>query len=140
MLALSQQIADLYSKESYKTAGNEPYKMVARLAVLAHLIGAPACTNCKSGKDRTSMAVAEAHYLATVLHKDGTLPEPDSILDDKQRGDLAQFVFGKSNYEIQAHNRGAKGYKLGGIAALNKRVIGEDNPLFEDLFEGLAYT
>ncbi len=140
VLSLAQQIVDLYSKESYKTAGTEPYKMVARVMLLSHLIGAKACTNCKSGKDRTSMAVAEAHYLALTLHKDGKLPEPDSILDDKQRRDLAQFVFGKSNYEIQAHNRGAKGYKLGGIAALNKRVVGEDNPLFNDLFEGLAYA
>lgn len=138
--ALAFQIADMYSKESYKTAGNEPYKMVTRLALLSHLVGAKVCTNCKSGKDRTSMAIAEANYLAMVLHKDGKLPEPDSILNDQERHDLSQFVFGKSNYEIQAHNRGAKGYKLGGIAALNKRVIGEDNSYLNDLFEGLAYA
>lgn len=138
--ALASQVATMYKEESYKTAGQEPYKMVSRLSVLSHLIGAKVCTNCKSGKDRTSMAVAEANYLAMLIHRDKELPKPDQALNTKQRQELGQFVFGKTHYEIQAHNRGAKGYKLGGIPALNKRVIGEDNPLFQDLFEGLAYT
>ncbi len=138
--ALASQVATMYQEDTYKTAGQEPYKMVSRLSVLSHLIGAKVCTNCKSGKDRTSMAVAEANYLAMCIHKDKELPKPDQTLNTKQRQELGQFVFGKTHYEIQAHNRGAKGYKLGGIPALNKRVIGEDNALFQDLFEGLAYT
>lgn len=137
---LATQIATIYKDGSYKTAGKEPYKMVARLSVLSHLIGAKVCTNCKSGKDRTSMAVAEANYLAMRIHRDGVLPEVDQELNTQERQELMQFVFGKTHYEIQSHNRGAKGYKLGGIDALNKRVIGENNPLFDDLFEGLAYT
>ena len=47
--ALAKQITELYQSEQYKSAGNDPYKLAARVTVLAHLLTGSATFNCKSG-------------------------------------------------------------------------------------------
>ncbi|MCE2872127.1 MAG: hypothetical protein LW714_12135, partial [Oxalobacteraceae bacterium] len=61
---LGQQITDIYLGDKYKTAGNDPYKIASRIAVLNFLMGGGTTFNCKSGKDRTGQLDTEAKILA----------------------------------------------------------------------------
>ena len=50
---LNDQITALWKDGSYREAGNEPYKLASRVALLSHLLGGGTVFNCKSGKDCT---------------------------------------------------------------------------------------
>ena len=86
VMALARQIKEIWNSESYKEMGNDPYKMVARLAVLSHMIGEPPLWNCKSGKDRTGMLDVEAKFLAARIELTGKVPEPDLPLTEEDAG------------------------------------------------------
>ena len=75
--ALARQIGEMWDSRSHRKMGHEPYKMVARLAVLSSMIGMDTCWNCKSGKDRTGECDVETKYLAMQIWLTGQVPEPD---------------------------------------------------------------
>ena len=43
---LSAQIAEIWKDGSYREAGNEPYKLASRVALLSHLLGGGIVFNC----------------------------------------------------------------------------------------------
>jgi phosphatidylinositol-4,5-bisphosphate 4-phosphatase len=122
---LASQIADIWDSSSYKHAGNEPYKMVARLAVLSHLMGDSPLWNCKSGKDRTGELDAEAKYLAMQMQLTGRVPEPDRVRTPEERAQFFQVAINSGNHEMQQLNTGGMGFKLEGVDALSEQ-LGEE--------------
>jgi hypothetical protein len=72
---LGQQITDIYLGDKYKTAGNDPYKIASRIAVLSFLMGGGSTFNCKSGKDRTGQLDTEAKNLAIQIATTGKVPD-----------------------------------------------------------------
>lgn len=119
---LFTQIRTLWENSSYKTPGNEPYKMVSRLGLLTHIIGDTPCWNCKSGKDRTGNMDVETRFLALRTEIEGRVPEPDAPLDGEQRAALRALALGSGNHELQALNTGLPGFKLEGVWANDERL------------------
>ena len=130
---VAKQIAEIYDSGSYRSAGKDPYKLVARLALLFSLMeGKTACYNCKSGKDRTGAMDTMAKYLAHHLEVYGDLPEPDSDMTEEQQARMYQFALKCGSPELQKLSTGVKGFQLnvkalawmvGGAAKL-KRLLG----------------
>lgn len=126
---LASQIQDIWDSGSYKVAGNEPYKMVSRLAVLTHMLGDSAVFNCKSGKDRTGELDVEAKFLATQIQLTGSVPEPDHIRTPQEKQQFFQMAVNSGNHEMQRMNVGGAGFKLEGVDALTEQLGGESEKL-----------
>ena len=75
---LRAQIAAMWEDGSYRDAGNEPYKLASRVALLSHLLGGGTVFNCKSGKDRTAQLDVEVKFLAFQIRtSNGEVPKPN---------------------------------------------------------------
>ena len=122
-MALARQIKEIWNSESYKEMGNDPYKMVARLAVLSHMIGLPPLWNCKSGKDRTGMLDVEAKFLAARIELTGKVPEPDLPLTEEEQALYRQLLL--PNLKMQGLNTSLEGFKTEGVEAITERVGGD---------------
>jgi len=118
---LRQQIQQMWADKSYQDAGNEPYKMVSRLAVLGSLLGIQLVFNCKSGKDRTGETDAEAKYIASRIARGLPVHKPNDRLTDEEFRNRQWFVLRSGNHEMQAYNTGLGGYKLSGVDSLYKQ-------------------
>jgi hypothetical protein len=122
---LAEQIAKIWDSSSYKDQGNEPYKIVSRLAVLTHKMGGDPAFNCKSGKDRTGQLDAEAKLLATQIEQDGDVPEPDHKPSELEKRNRYNMALNSGNHEMQELNTGHMGFKLKGVKALDKSLPDE---------------
>jgi hypothetical protein len=122
---LGKQIAAIWDSSNYKSQGNEPYKMVSRLAVLTHKMGGDPAFNCKSGKDRTGQLDAEAKLLATQIEQDGDVPEPDHMPSELEKRNRYNMALNSGNHEMQELNTGHMGFKLKGVKALDKSLPDE---------------
>jgi phosphatidylinositol-4,5-bisphosphate 4-phosphatase len=111
ILVLSHQVLSIFLNENYKTTGNEPYKIVARLAILCNWIGVQVAFNCKSGKDRTGMLDSEIKFLIARICQEGIIPEPDAMLSAEQSNMLFNFCINSGSHEVQELNTGIRGYK-----------------------------
>ncbi len=108
--------------KTYIGRADDPYVLVKRLLVLAHETGivAPA-VNCKSGKDRTTEAEAQARQFALEIATTGQVPDLDAAgkevrprgkgADLRPRQLWALHQAGGAR-EIQAWNTGVAGTKL----------------------------
>ncbi len=122
LLKLSRQVASLVNHKTYIGRADDPYVLVKRLLVLAHETGivAPA-VNCKSGKDRTTEAEAQARQFALEIATTGQVPDLDAAgkevrprgkgADLRPRQLWALHQAGGAR-EIQAWNTGVAGTKL----------------------------
>jgi hypothetical protein len=118
---LAKQIAEIWDNETYAQEGNEPYKMVSRLAVLTHKMGGEPAFNCKSGKDRTGQLDVEAKILATQIEaQSGTVPQPNAKLDEKQKTNRMEMALNSGSLEMQQLNTGHMGFKLTGVTSLDR--------------------
>ena len=120
MTTLAKQIAEIWRSESYQSAGNEPYKLATRLAMLSSMMGEMTAFNCKSGKDRTAQCDIELKFLAfQIFTNDGKVPEPDRERSDIERRQLSAFIFkDESRRQMQVYNTGFGGSKLETFLAL----------------------
>lgn len=109
---LATQIRFMWNNESYMEQGGEPYKMVARLAVLTHMMGIKCCFNCKSGKDRTGMLDSHAKHLATQIAVEGRVPALGILPDERGKFNERQAVLRGGSLKMQEYNVGLGGYKL----------------------------
>jgi hypothetical protein len=111
---LSAQIAEIWKDGSYRDAGNEPYKLVSRVALLSHLLGGGTAFNCKSGKDRTGQLDAEVKFLAFQIRtSNGKVPMPDRKRINLEKIQFATFIFfDESRRTLQEFNTGYGGSKL----------------------------
>ena len=113
---LSAQIAAMWKDGSYREAGNEPYKLASRVALLSHLLGGGTAFNCKSGKDRTGQLDAEVKFLAFQIRtSNGKVPKPDRKRTNLEKIQFATFIFfDESRRKMQEFNTGYGGSKLMG--------------------------
>jgi hypothetical protein len=111
---LQEQIRQIWSDGSYRTGGNEPYKMPARIALLTHYLSGGTLFNCKSGKDRTGQLSVEAKALALrIAANDGTVPKPDQKLTPIEQIQYGALTFvDKTRTELQRYATGYAGSKL----------------------------
>ena len=134
---LSMQIDAMMEAGSAQTDGDDAYKMVARLNVLAYLIGATPAWNCKSGKDRTGQLDVESKFLATMIELKGPdgIPEPGAELTDEERSIFQKIALEGGNHEMQVHNTGLAGFKTGGVASIKTRLGGDQ---YKEIHKGAA--
>ena len=113
---LRDQIAAMWKDGSYREAGNEPYKLASRVALLSHLLGGGTVFNCKSGKDRTGQLDAEVKFLAFQIRtSNGKVPMPDRKRTNLEKIQFATFIFfDESRRKMQEFNTGYGGSKLVG--------------------------
>ena len=113
---LSDQIEAMWEDGSYRDAGNEPYKLASRVALLSHLLGGGTAFNCKSGKDRTGQLDAEVKFLAFQIRtSNGRVPKPDRKRTNLEKIQFATFIFfDKSRGRMQEFNTAYIGSKLFG--------------------------
>ena len=111
---LSAQIAEIWKDGSYREAGNEPYKLASRVALLSHLLGGGTAFNCKSGKDRTAQLDVEVKFLAFQIRtSNGKVPKPDRKRTNLEKVQFATFIFfDESRQKMQEFNTGYGGSKL----------------------------
>ena len=106
----------MWKDGSYREAGNEPYKLASRVALLSHLLGGGTAFNCKSGKDRTGQLDAEVKFLAFQIRtSNGKVPKPDRKRTNLEKIQFATFIFfDESRRKMQEFNTGYGGSKLMG--------------------------
>lgn len=110
---LASQIRQLWRSEDYAAPGIEPYKLVSRLAALAHKMDMVPAWNCKSGKDRTSVEATEVFHLVSQSAFDsGGVPQPDHRRTDEERSNCFRLATEGVNFGIQADNTGFGGHKI----------------------------
>lgn len=119
---LTQQIRGMYADGSYRHGDNDPYKMVARLALLADKVGVTVAFNCKSGKDRTGMLDAEIKHLASQIQLSGQVPKPETAMNDQDTAMYREFVFNTGNLEMQRLNTGLAGFKTENVPGIDYRI------------------
>ena len=108
----------------------DAYKAAARIAVLANLIGAVPCWNCKSGKDRTGEMDVECKFLSTLIARGEDIPAPGAPLTKDQQGLFRAIAFEGGNFEVQKANTGFEGYKTERVVSIIKRLGGKIYRMF----------
>ena len=133
----------------YREAGNEPYKLASRVALLSHLLGGGTVFNCKSGKDRTAQLDAEVKFLAFQIRtSNGKVPKPGRKRTNLEKIQFATFIFfDESRRKMQELNTGYGGSKLVGQPALygnftpstgNAKVDKQNKAATVQQFQGLS--
>ncbi len=120
---LAAQIGALYASKAHLSAGNDPYKLATRLIVLANRLGGTAAAspiatlvNCKSGKDRTSVAETEARQMALEIDVTGEVPPVGAEVTELLTRQLGAIHESGGSRPLQAWNTGMAGTKLEGEA------------------------
>ena len=104
---------------------HDAYKMAARIAVLANLIGDVPCWNCKSGKDRTGEMDVECKFLSTLIARGEDIPAPGAPLTKDQQSLFRAIALEGGNFEVQKANTGFEGFKTGGVDSIPERLGGK---------------
>lgn len=108
---LMKQVREIYSSQAHRSLEGGAYKLTSRLVVLTWLMGGVPCTNCKSGKDRTSMSVATAEALIAHIRLYGKVPAWREVSDDQSHL-VKEFCLQGGHHEIQRMNTGVPGFKI----------------------------
>ncbi len=133
---LARQIRELYLTGDYKQEGEDAYKMVARISLLAYKIGAVSHFNCKSGKDRTGEADATVKRLAAEVDALGYVPDPWEPVSRQDQLRSQLFAWNSGNMELLLQNANEPGYKVAtGMNRIGPTVWGkvrhQGHPQFE---------
>ena len=139
---LVAQVREMHRDGSYRTAGKEPYKMPARLALLGHMLGVKIAFNCKSGKDRTGELDAETKHLRLQMELTGHVPHYERDRNPVERDHFHEVLTHSGNFEMQRLNTGFAGYKLHGVGELFDEfgAEGADDPKVENFHGMSGYT
>lgn len=120
-LELMRQIGAIHREGSYRRAGNEPYKMPTRLAVLAEMLGVKIAFNCKSGKDRSGELDAQIKHFKLQMAMTGRVPHYEREPDAEEIRQFHEVLTNSGNFEMQHLNTGYGGYKLHGVTQLYRQ-------------------
>lgn len=114
MRELQAHIRQMWENGSYRQAGNEPYKMASRIALLSFLIEGGTLFNCKSGKVRTGQLSVEVKFLALRIEsRHGDVPQPDEELTPLEHVQYGCLLFyDKARTRMQKYATGYEGSKL----------------------------
>lgn len=130
--------ADSGSELSHHQAGNEPYKLPVRLAVLANELGVFVAFNCKSGKDRTGQLDTEIKaFYARMADNKGIPPEPNLLPTGAEQRNLATLFNEAGSLEIQKYNTSVPGSKVNLKVTQAQVLAGAGRDLKQD-FKGLS--
>ncbi|MBQ7586334.1 MAG: hypothetical protein IJU40_08820 [Desulfovibrionaceae bacterium] len=116
---LVDQIKSLHNSGAYREAGEDSFRLPARINLLAHLCGFNPCFNCKSGKDRTGQMDVSTKELALTLEmkKQVSLQTEKDVERKRLMRDIALH---SGNLEVQQYNTGMAGFRLKGLECLEK--------------------
>ena len=109
--SLVQQIRLLYLDNEHHREGQDAYKLMTRIQLLAHLTGITPHFNCKSGKDRTGEADARIKELALETEQSGEVPDPNSRWGIERKEQLQAMMFGAGEAEVLLNNVGDPRFK-----------------------------
>ena len=123
LLAQCRQALDARAERS---DAHDAFKVAARIAVIANLMGEVPCWNCKSGKDRTGQMDVECKFLSTLIATGSPIPEPGAPLTKAQQGLLRSIALEGGNFEIQKMNTGIAGFKTGRVDSVAERLGGQE--------------
>ncbi len=139
---LLDQVREMHRDGSYRTAGKEPYKMPARLALLGHMLGLKIAFNCKSGKDRTGELDAEVKHLRLQMELTGHVPHYERDRTPVERDHFHEVLTHSGNFEMQRLNTGYAGFKLHGVGELFTEfgAEGPGDPKSENFHGMSGYT
>ena len=130
---LLQQCQRIFETKGERKDNNDAYKLAARIAVLSYLIGNVPCWNCKSGKDRTGEMDVECKFLATLIARGESIPEPGARLTKSQKELFRSIALEGGNFDVQKMNTGLAGFKTGGVSSIPERLSGQK---YRDLHSG----
>ena len=108
---LVEQIREINQSKGYRSSKGGAAKMAARVMVLTHLIDGTPLVNCKSAKDRTALAVADAERLMTQIRVTGHVPSHQTMSAEDKRL-FKEFASQGNHFKIQNDNSGAPGFKI----------------------------
>ena len=123
---LVRQIKQMHNASLYRVEGADPYRLPARLNLLAYLCGMTPCFNCKSGKDRTGQMDASTKELAIALEMKGNNISINTTEDDERKKMITDIALNSGNLEIQKLNTGMGGFRLKGQIAI-KNLYDQEN-------------
>ena len=123
---LFNQVKSVLEQGEERWDHKDAYKAASRIAVLAHLMGATPCWNCKSGKDRTGEMDVECKFLSAVIAKGLPIPSPGSELSPELKALFRAIAFEGGNFEIQKLNTGFGGYKTEWVSSIPERLGGPE--------------
>ena len=130
---LVEQIREIYSQKKHHNTEGGAAKLASRVMVLTHLIGGTPLVNCKSAKDRTALATADAEWLMTRIRLNGTVPAPQSISPADKKLFL-EFAVQGNHLNIQELNSGSPGFKVDKVV-LESYI---DSPEVLEYLQGLS--
>ena len=122
---LRDQCKSVLDVQGERYDSHDAYKVAARIAVLAQLIGSVSCWNCKSGKDRTGEMDVECKFLSTLIARNEPIPAPGAALSEAQKGLFRSIALNGGNFEIQKRNAGVGGFKTGKVQSITERLGGD---------------
>ena len=122
---LLNQCDQVMQAKGERKDSHDAYKVAARIAVLANLIGNVPCWNCKSGKDRTGEMDVECKFLSTLIARGEPIPDPGVPLTQGQQGLFRAIALEGGNFEVQKANTGFGGYKTKGVDSIPERLGGK---------------
>ncbi len=122
---LAEEIRNIINQNTYHGNTEDLFGLSRRVIFLSHLVGAVPLFNCKSGKDRTSMADTEVKLLAAHLDKLSV----DDLNTNVDLSYLIAFYFDQANAGLQAFNSGVPGNKCMNYNYdnFNKKLGGHEN-------------
>ena len=123
---LLNQCDQVMNAKGERKDSHDAYKMAARIAVLANLIGNVPCWNCKSGKDRTGEMDVECKFLSTLIARGEPIPDPGAPLTRDQQGLFRAIALEGGNFEVQKANTGFMGYKTKRIDSITEHLGGKE--------------
>ena len=127
---LLAQCDQVMNAKGERKDSHDAYKVAARIAVLANLIGLVPCWNCKSGKDRTGEMDVECKFLSTLIARGEPIPAPGAPLTQDQQGLFRAIALEGGNFEVQKANTGFEGYKTKGVDSIRERLGGQKYQTF----------
>ena len=133
IIELIMQIKDIYINKAHHRNEGGAHKLNSRISVLAECLGFVPTINCKSGKDRTGLAVAVTEALVADILLNKRVPDWKTV-DQTSQYLVQEFATQGGHHDIQTLNTGVPGFKC------QKYILEKymPNVHVQDFIKGLA--